>query len=38
MLPRLEATRREVSEALDTHPLNIATTTLYRFVWNDFCD
>ncbi len=38
ILSRLDATRREVSNALDTYQLNIAATTLYRFVWNDFCD
>jgi valyl-tRNA synthetase len=38
VLSRLERTRREVTTALEEHRLNDAATTLYRFVWNDFCD
>ncbi len=38
ILSRLEATRREVSAALDEYRLHDAATTLYRFVWNEFCD
>ncbi|MHC4377857.1 MAG: valine--tRNA ligase [Planctomycetota bacterium] len=38
ILDRLETTRAEVTEALDAYKFNDAATTLYRFVWNDFCD
>ncbi|MEM9799534.1 MAG: valine--tRNA ligase [Planctomycetota bacterium] len=38
ILSRLARTTREVSAALDEYRFNDAATTLYRFVWNDFCD
>ena len=38
ILSRLAETRDEVSLALDEHRLNDAAQSLYRFVWNDFCD
>jgi valyl-tRNA synthetase len=38
ILSRLERTRVEVTTALEEYRLNDAATTLYRFVWNDFCD
>jgi valyl-tRNA synthetase len=38
ILSRLAETRDAVSLALDEYRLNDAATTLYRFVWNDFCD
>jgi valyl-tRNA synthetase len=38
ILSRLERTRREVSAGLEEYRFNDAATTLYRFVWNDFCD
>jgi len=38
ILSRLAAVREEVSSALENHLYNDAATSLYRFVWNDFCD
>ncbi len=38
ILSRLASVRDEVTRALDEYRLNDAATTLYRFVWNDFCD
>jgi valyl-tRNA synthetase len=38
ILARLEATRAEVTAALDEYRLHDAATALYRFVWNEFCD
>ncbi len=38
ILSRLATVRAEVSTALEQYHLNEAATTLYRFVWNDFCD
>ncbi len=38
ILSRLAQTRTEVSSALDEYRMNDAAMTLYRFVWNDFCD
>ena len=38
ILSRLEATRIEVSAALDEYRFNDAAMRLYQFVWNDFCD
>ena len=38
ILSRLAAVRDEVSNALEKHLYNDAATSLYRFVWNDFCD
>ncbi|MFN9786772.1 MAG: valine--tRNA ligase [Planctomycetia bacterium] len=38
ILSRLVQARAEVSAALDEYRMNDAAMTLYRFVWNDFCD
>ncbi|MEM9382865.1 MAG: class I tRNA ligase family protein, partial [Planctomycetota bacterium] len=38
ILSRLARTIEEVSAALDEYRFNDAATTMYRFVWNDFCD
>ena len=38
ILSRLEAARREVTQAFDEYRLNDAAKRLYQFVWNDFCD
>jgi valyl-tRNA synthetase len=38
ILSRLATAREEVSAALEGHRYNDAAMTLYRFVWNDFCD
>ena len=38
ILSRLATVRDEVSLALDEYRFNDALGTLYRFVWNDFCD
>ena len=38
ILSRLERARVEVTAALQDYSLNDAATSLYRFVWNDFCD
>ena len=38
ILSRLARTTGEVTAALDEYRLNDAAMTLYRFVWNDFCD
>ncbi|TDJ73283.1 MAG: valine--tRNA ligase [Planctomycetota bacterium] len=38
ILSRLLRCRDEVSAALEEYRFNDAATTLYRFVWNDFCD
>ncbi len=38
ILSRLAGVREEVSSALDEFRFNDAATSLYRFVWNDFCD
>jgi len=38
ILSRLNATVREVTEHLDAYRFHDAATTLYRYMWNDFCD
>jgi valyl-tRNA synthetase len=38
ILSRLRCVTHEVADALETYRFNDAATTLYRFVWNDFCD
>ena len=38
ILSGLRATRDEVTRALEDYRFHDATTCLYRFVWNDFCD
>jgi valyl-tRNA synthetase len=38
ILARLLATQDEVGLALEEYRLNDAAQTLYRFVWNDYCD
>ncbi|MBW3637868.1 MAG: class I tRNA ligase family protein, partial [Armatimonadetes bacterium] len=35
---RLNATISEVTRALDAYEFESATSTLYSFIWNDFCD
>jgi len=38
ILSRLRRVTHEVEDALESYRFNDAATTLYRFVWNDFCD
>ena len=38
IMSRLARTIGEVSSALDEYRFNDAASTMYRFVWNDFCD
>lgn len=38
ILSRLHATANEVTRALENYEFDAATSTLYSFVWNDFCD
>lgn len=35
---RLKETVKEIRQMMDTNDLNQLGETLYRFVWNDFCD
>ncbi len=38
ILTELGITIRDVTEAIETHRFNEAAASLYRFVWNQFCD
>ncbi len=38
ILAELAATIGDVTAAVETHRFNDAASTLYRFVWNQFCD
>ncbi|MAB77937.1 MAG: valine--tRNA ligase [Planctomycetes bacterium] len=38
ILSRLARATQEVTQAYEEYRFNDAATTLYRFVWNDFCD
>ena len=38
ILTELARTARDVTEAIETYRFNDAASTLYRFVWNQFCD
>jgi valyl-tRNA synthetase len=38
ILTRLDETMGNVSQALDGYHFNEAASTLYRFVWHEFCD
>ncbi|WP_458701582.1 valine--tRNA ligase [Sulfurospirillum sp. 1307] len=38
MLSRLHEATREVREQIDSYRFNDAATTLYRFLWGEFCD
>jgi len=38
ILSRLQKTVRSATEAFDKFLYNDAVTTIYRFVWNEFCD
>lgn len=38
MQSRLHVATKEVREHLETYRFNDAATTLYRFLWNEFCD
>jgi valyl-tRNA synthetase len=38
MQSRLHVSTKEVREHLETYRFNDAATTLYRFLWNEFCD
>ena len=38
ILSRLNATAKEVTRALDNYEFDAATSTLYSFIWNDYCD
>ena len=38
ILTELARTVRDVTEAIETYRFNDAAGTLYRFVWNQFCD
>jgi valyl-tRNA synthetase len=38
ILSRLYATEKEVSLALENYQFDTATSALYSFIWNDFCD
>jgi len=38
ILSRLQRTKEDVNKALDHYRLDEATTSLYKFFWNEFCD
>ena len=38
MLSRLHVATKEVREQIDSYRFNDAATTLYRFLWGEFCD
>ncbi len=38
MASRLNVATKEVRSAMDEYKFNDAATTLYRFIWNEFCD
>ncbi|MQY49425.1 valine--tRNA ligase [Rhizobiales bacterium RZME27] len=38
ILTELGITIRDVTEAIESHRFNEAASSLYRFVWNQFCD
>ncbi|QOP41633.1 valine--tRNA ligase [Sulfurimonas marina] len=38
MVSRLNVATKEVRAQLDEYKFNDAATTLYRFIWNEFCD
>lgn len=38
IIAKLSETERKVQEALESEHFSDAATTLYHFVWNDFCD
>jgi valyl-tRNA synthetase len=38
ILTELSRTARDVTEAIESYRFNDAASTLYRFVWNQFCD
>jgi valyl-tRNA synthetase len=38
ILTELARTARDVTEAIETYRFNDAAGTLYRFIWNQFCD
>ena len=38
ILSRLHTVAKEVANALDSYRFNDAATTLYQFVWHEFCD
>ncbi len=38
ILTELARTARDVTEAIETYRFNDAASSLYRFIWNQFCD
>jgi len=38
MLSRLNRALKETVDAIDTYRFNDASTTIYRFLWGEFCD
>ncbi len=38
LLHRLEEVKKDVSEAIEGYRFNDAAQTLYKFLWNEFCD
>ena len=38
ILTKLNTTIKEVTKAMDKYDFNIVGSTLYNFIWNDFCD
>jgi valyl-tRNA synthetase len=38
ILSRLNSTAREVTENLDRYELGVASSKIYDFIWDDFCD
>jgi valyl-tRNA synthetase len=38
ILSRLNSTAKDVHQALEAFRFNDAATTLYKFIWNEFCD
>jgi len=38
MVSRLNNATKEVRQHLDEYRFNDAATTIYRFLWNEFCD
>ncbi|WP_198262736.1 valine--tRNA ligase [sulfur-oxidizing endosymbiont of Gigantopelta aegis] len=38
ILSRLQETKKQVAESLDTYRLDLAAQAIYEFTWNEYCD
>ncbi len=38
MLSRFNVALKETVDAIETYRFNDASTTIYRFLWGEFCD